>query len=148
MKEALKTILEIQDLDMKMLRLMRVKKERAKEIEQIEALRKELHQQTTEKEIEIAELGKQAQVFEQKIQEITSKMKKLESQQGSIKKVEEFNAITQEMTALERDRISTEQKVSDLVDKRVAGEELLNKIKESSSRLRDQQLGIGKRDSR
>lgn len=131
MKEALKTILEIQDLDMKMLRLMRVKKERAKEIEQIEALRKELHQQTTEKEIEIAELGKQAQVFEQKIQEITSKMKKLESQQGSIKKVEEFNAITQEMTALERDRISTEQKVSDLVDKRVAGEELLNKIKET-----------------
>ncbi len=40
MKEALKTILEIQELDMKMLRLMRVKKERVKEIEQIEALRK------------------------------------------------------------------------------------------------------------
>ena len=49
MKEALKTILEIQELDMKMLRLMRVKKERLKEIEQIEALRKELHQQTHRK---------------------------------------------------------------------------------------------------
>ena len=58
-------------------------------------------------------------------------MKKLESQQGSIKKVDEFNALTQEMTALERERITTEQKVSDLVDKRVAEEELLNKIKES-----------------
>jgi uncharacterized protein len=131
MKEALKTILEIQDLDMKMLRLMRVKKERLKEIEQIEALRKELHHQTTEKESEIAELSKQAHAFEQKIQEIASKMKKLESQQGSIKKVEEFNALTQEMTALERERITTEQKVSDLVDKRVAEEELLNKIKET-----------------
>lgn len=131
MKEALKTILEIQELDMKMLRLMRVKKERLKEIDQIEALRKELHQQLTEKENEITEFSKQAQTLEQKIQEISVKMKKLESQQGSVKKVEEFNALTQEMTSLERDRIATEQKVSDLVDKRVAEEELLNKIKES-----------------
>ena len=53
MKEALKTILDIQELDMKMLRLMRVKKERLKEIEQIEALRKELHEQLTVKETEI-----------------------------------------------------------------------------------------------
>ena len=83
MKEALKTILEIQELDMKMLRLMRVKKERLKEIEQIEALRKELHQQLTEKETEITEYGKQAQMLEAKIQEITAKMKKLESQQSS-----------------------------------------------------------------
>ncbi len=131
MKEALKTILEIQDLDMKMLRLVRVKKERLKEIEQIEALRKELHQQTTEKENEITDLNKQTLSFEHKIQDIAIKMKKLEGQQGSIKEVKEFNAITQEMTALERERITTEQKMSDLVDKRVAAEELLNKIKET-----------------
>lgn len=131
MKEALKTILEIQDLDMKMLRLMRVKKERLKEIEQIEVLRKELHQQTTEKENEIVELNKQIQTFEMKIQETTSKMKKLEAQQGSIKEVKEFNAITQEMTALERERINIEQKLSDLVDKKVAAEDLLNKIKDT-----------------
>ena len=131
MKEALKKILEIQELDMKMLRLMRVKKERKKEIEQIDALRKELHQQLDEKGNEITELGKQSQTLEQKIQEVVAKMKKLESQQGSVKKVEEFNAITQEMTSLEREKIATEHKVSDLVDKRVAEEELLNKIKES-----------------
>lgn len=131
MKEALKAILDIQDLDMKMLRLMRVKKERQKEIEQIEALRKELHLQISEKEKEIEEFLKQSQVLEQKIQEITGKTKKLEAQQGSIKKVEEFNALTQEMTALEREKINTEQKLSDLVDKRVAEEEMLTKIKES-----------------
>lgn len=131
MKEALKTILEIQDLDMKMLRLMRVKKERLKEIEQIEALRKELHQQMTEKENEIVELNKQTQNFELKTQETASKMKRLEAQQGSIKEVKEFNAITQEMTALERERVNIEQKLLDLVDKRVAAEELLNKIKET-----------------
>lgn len=131
MKESMKTILDIQELDMKMLRLMRVKKERQKEIEQIESLRKELRQQQTDKEGEITELSKQIQVLEQKIQETVAKMKKLESQQGSIKKVEEFNAITQEMTALERERIAVEQKVSDLVDKRVAEEEMLQKIKDS-----------------
>ncbi len=131
MKEALKAILDIQELDMKMLRLMRVKKERQKEIEQIEALRKELHLQISEKEKEIEEFLKQSQVLEQKIQEIVGKTKKLEAQQGSIKKVEEFNALTQEMTALEREKIHTEQKLSDLVDKRVAEEEMLTKIKES-----------------
>jgi predicted nucleic acid-binding Zn-ribbon protein len=131
MKEALKTILDIQELDMKMLRLMRVKKERLKEIEQIEALRKELHEQLTVKETEITDLNKHIVTFEQKIQDNAEKVKKLESQQGSIKKVEEFNALTHEMTALERERIATEQKVSDLVDKRVAEEDLLGKIKES-----------------
>lgn len=131
MKEALKTILDMQELDMKMLRLMRVKKERLKEIEQIEALRKELHEQLTEKETEISDFNKQILSYEQKIQEIVDKVKKLESQQGTIKKVEEFNALTQEITASERERIATEQKVSDLVDKRVAAEELLAKIKES-----------------
>lgn len=131
MKEALKTILDIQELDMKMLRLMRVKRERLNEIDQIEALRKELHEQLTVKEGEITDLNKHIVAFEQKIQDIADKTKKLETQQSSIKKVEEFNALTHEMTALEREKIATEQKVSDLVDKRVAEEELLGKIKES-----------------
>jgi len=127
----MQTILAIQNLDMKMLRLMRVKKERQKEIEQIEQLRKELHQQIAGKEVEVTEHSQQIQAYEQKIQEIVGKVKKLETQQSSIKKVEEFNALTHEMTTLERERIAVEQKVSDLVDKRVAEEELLEKIKTS-----------------
>lgn len=110
---------------------MRMKKERLKEIEQIEALRKELHLQLTEKEKELQELGTQVQIFEQKIQENLAKTKKLEAQQNFIKKIDEFNALTQEMTALERERVSVEQKISDLVDKRVVEEEFLLKIKES-----------------
>lgn len=131
MKEAMKTVLEIQELDMKMLRLMRVKKERRKEIEQIEGLRKELKQQMSEKEVEIVELSKQIQTLENKVQEIVDKLKKLETQQSSVKKVDEFNALTQETTALEREKISIEHKISDFVDKKVAEEELLQKIKES-----------------
>lgn len=131
MQESLKQILDIQELDMKMLRLMRVKKERQKEIQQIEDLRKELHQQQTDKETEITEVNKTIQAHEQKVQEIQTKVKRLESQQSSIKKVDEFNAMTQEITSAERERVALEQRLSDLVDKRVAEEEILEKIKES-----------------
>ncbi len=131
MQESLKIILDVQELDMKMLRLMRLKKERRKELGQIEDLRKELHIQLQEKEKEIEDLHKHVQSMESKIQEIVAKIKKLEGQQASIKKVDEFNAITQEMTSAERERISLEQKTSDLVDKRVAEEELLERIRES-----------------
>jgi len=130
-QESLKTILEIQELDMKMLRLMRVRKERSVELEQIADLRRELHAQLDEKAKEIEELSKTIVIMEGKIQDSVTKIKKLEGQQSSIKKVDEFNALTQEMTALEREKIATEQKTSDLVDKRVFEEEMLEKIKES-----------------
>jgi len=133
MRESLRQILDIQELDMKMLRLMRVKKERQKELEQIDSLRKELREQLTDKEQEITELNKVISAQEQKIQEIATKIKRFETQQNSIKKVDEFNALTQEITAAEREKIALEQKVSDLVDKRVAEEEILEKIKESLS---------------
>jgi len=142
MLEGLKEILDIQELDMKMIRLMRVKKERIKELQQIEDLRKELHQQTKLKETEIEELGKNIQGLEQKIQEVNAKIKKLESQQMNIKKADEFNALTQEMTQAERERIALEQKVSDLVDKRVAEEEMLTKIRDSLKSSEESSLNL------
>jgi predicted nucleic acid-binding Zn-ribbon protein len=131
MLDDLKEILDVQELDMKMIRLMRVKKERLKELQQIADLRKELHVQTHEKEVEIEELGKNIQALELKIQEVNAKIKKFESEQINIKKADEFNAITQAMTQAERERIAIEQKVSDLVDKRLAEEEMLARIKDS-----------------
>lgn len=131
MLEDLKDILDIQELDMKMLRLLRVKKERLKELGQIEDLRKELRQQLTDKQAEIEEHAKSIHQFEHKIQETVARIKKLEHQQSQVKKADEFNALTQEMTHAERQRIADEQKVSDLVDKRAAEEEMLEKIKES-----------------
>jgi uncharacterized protein len=144
LQEHLRLILDIQELDMKIIRLMRVRKERQKEIEQIESLRKELKEQLTEKENEIGELNKSIHSLEEKIQEINAKHKKLEAQQTAIKKVEEFNALTQEMTAAERERIALEQKVSDLVDKRVAEEELFEKIKESLKTSEESSLALEK----
>ena len=131
MQEALKVIIDIQDFDMKMIRLMRLKKERQKELQQIEALRKELYVQYEDKEKEIQELEKTVQAQEVKIQDINAKMKRIETQQSNIKKADEFTALTQEMTAAEREKLSVEQKVSDLVDRKNAEEELLEKIKSS-----------------
>ena len=144
MQEALKVIIDIQDFDMKMIRLMRLKKERQKELQQIEDLRKELKVQYSEKEKEIAELDKDVQTHEQKIQDAVAKIKRIEAQQANIKKADEFTALTQEMTAAEREKISIEQKVSDLVDKKNAEEELLEKIKQSLKNSEESSLALEK----
>lgn len=131
MLQTLKVILDIQEFDMKMIRLMRLKKERSKELAHIDSLRKELHAQQTEKQTEIAELSRAIVAQETKICEIKERIKKLEVRQNVVKKVDEFNALTQEMTSSERERIATEQIASDLIDKRSLEEEILGKIKES-----------------
>lgn len=131
MLPSLKVVLDIQELDMKMIRLMRLKKERLKELEHIDSLRQELTKQQSDKEIEIADLNRTLSAQEVKIVEIKEKIKKLEGKQNTVKKVDEFNALTQEMTTSERERIATEQIASDLIDKRNLEEEILEKIKES-----------------
>jgi predicted nucleic acid-binding Zn-ribbon protein len=121
MLQDLKVVLDIQELDMKMIRLMRLKKERMKELDHIDSLRQELHKQQGEKQEEIAELNRV----------IVNQETKIETKQNTVKKVDEFNALTQEMTSSERERIATEQIASDLIDKRNLEEEILAKIKES-----------------
>lgn len=142
MRQDLKDILAVQDIDMKMIRLMRVKHERQKELKQLEDLRSELRAQQTEKQKEIDELSKAISAFEEKIQEINAHIKKLEQQQSAVKKADEFNALTQMMTQAERERIAIEQKVSDLVDKRVAEEESLEKVKASLSTSEESSLAL------
>lgn len=131
MLSELKVILEIQELDMKMIRLMRLKKERMKELQHIESLRRDLRQQQVDKEAELSELSRTITNQETKIQEIQERVKKLESRQSSVKKVDEFNALTHEMTQAEREKIAAEQLASDLIDKRALEEEILEKIKSS-----------------
>jgi uncharacterized protein len=117
MNQNLTSILSIQDIDMKMIRLMRVKHERLKEIKQLEDLRTELKAQQSEKQKELDELSKTIVSYEEKIQESNNHIKKLEHQQSMVKKADEFNALTQAMTQAERERIAIEQKVSDLSKK-------------------------------
>ena len=131
MLEALKAILEIQEYDMKMLRLMRLKIARLKELQHIDNLRQELRQQQTIKEQEIVEMSRSIASQESRIVEVKDRLKKLEAKQSSVKKVDEFNALSQEIAASERERITCETGASDLIDKRNLEEEILEKIKAS-----------------
>ena len=58
-------------------------------------------------------------------------MQKLESQQSSVRKVEEFNALTHEISALEREKAAKEQRLSDNYDKLGTEEEFLKNLKAS-----------------
>lgn len=60
---------------------------------------------------------------------MTDKYKKLEGQQASVKRVEEFNALTQEMTTVEREKVALETQTSNILDRKVAEEEILEKSK-------------------
>ncbi len=131
MREALKVILSIQELDIKMIRLMRLKRQRQDELRQIAQLKQELLEQLDNKQVEIAELADECLLYERKIEDHKEKIKKLEGQQTSIKKIEEFNALTKEIATLEREKGSSEQMLSNLVDKKAAEEEIYEKTKAS-----------------
>jgi predicted nucleic acid-binding Zn-ribbon protein len=131
MHPSLKVVLDIQEYDMKMIRLMRLKKERMSELKHIDSLRQELKQQQINKETDITELNRSISDQEMKISDLKERIKKLEAKQNSVKKVDEFNALTQEMTACAREKVTLEQATSDMIDKRTLEEEFLEKIKES-----------------
>lgn len=130
-QEALKTILKIQELDIKMIRLMRVKNERRKELLNIHALKEDMSKRVSEKEKSILGLKKDIRLGETRIKEFQEKVAKLEEQQGSVKKMDEFNALTHEITNIGKEKNQLEQKLSDLLDKQSQEEELLTSLKES-----------------
>ena len=131
LRQALKVMLDVQELDIQMIRLTRLKRERIAELEKIRSLRDDLHHQVVLKESEVIELKKQAKIMEAEMSEISSKSQKLEAQQSTVKKVEEFNALTHEISSLERERSAKEQRLSGYYDKLVVEEDFLKNLKSS-----------------
>lgn len=131
MLKALKIILDVQEIDMQMIQLMRLKSERQKDLANINGVKADLRHQAETKEAEIVDLKKLIRLMEGELTDVKSKIKKLESQQNSIKKVEEFNALSHEMSQADRERVVKEQRLSDHVDKLAAEEEALKAINES-----------------
>jgi predicted nucleic acid-binding Zn-ribbon protein len=146
MLKALKTILKIQELDMQMIQLMRLKTERLKDLANINIVKTYLREKATAKEQEILELKKNSRLMEGEVAEVGAKLKKLESQQNAIKKVEEFNALSQEMSQADRERAAKEQRLSDILDKLTVEEDSLKHIQESldstteSSKVLEQEI--------
>lgn len=131
MQAALQQIIDIQDLDMKMIRLMRLKRERRDEQTKLHQLRAELHEQMRAKQQELHELKRSAQSIEFRVSEILERIKKLENQQLSLKKVDDFNACTHEINLAERERQSLEGQLNEMMEKASIEEEILEKIQES-----------------
>jgi len=130
-------LLAIQELDIKMIRLMRVKNERKKELEKLHVLQEDVKQQVERKETQIKDLKVEIRLGETQIKEIEDKVTRLEQQQSSVKKMDEFNALTHEITQAGRERHAIEQKVSDLMDKQTAEEELLVALRENHKATQD-----------
>lgn len=131
MLNALKVILEIQELDMKMIQLMLLKRQRQKEMDNINTNKSSLGQRVADKETEILEIKKLTRLTEGDLNEVLAKIKKLESQQNAIKKVDEYNAITHEISSADRERLAKEQRLSDLYDRLAAEEEVLKNLNEN-----------------
>jgi predicted nucleic acid-binding Zn-ribbon protein len=131
MQESLNLILKIQELDIKMIRLMRVKKERLRELEKINNSKKSIEGQSSEKEKHVMELKKEIRLGETQIKEIQEKVSKLEGQASAVKKMDEFNALTQEIQTAGKEKHLIEQRLSDLLDRIAAEEDQLVTLKEN-----------------
>tara|TARA_A100001015_G_C14906111_1_gene678412 strand:- start:356 stop:1126 length:771 start_codon:yes stop_codon:yes gene_type:complete len=147
MLEALKNILDIQEFDMKMIRLMRLKSERKKELDGIYSLRKELGDQLVAKDDEIKKIKASIRIGEGEVTEVEARIKNLEAQQSNVKKLDEFNALSQQLNTTEKERAIAEQKLNSLGDQLVQEESILENLKEtlksseeSSQRLEEEIL--------
>lgn len=131
MLKALKIILDIQEFDMQMIQLMGLKHERQRDLANINAVKTDLKKQSEAKENEITESKKVIRLMEGELTDLKAKIKKLETQQNSIKKVDEFNALSHEMSQADRERVAKELRLSDNIDKLAAEEEALKAINDS-----------------
>lgn len=131
MHKALAMILEIQELDMQMIQLMRIKNERRHDLENLKVTKDDLQRKVAFKEDEIFELKKSARLIEGELNEVVARLKKLENQQSAVKKVDEFTALSQEMAQADRERIAKEQRLSDILDRCLAEEDILKNINET-----------------
>lgn len=114
-----------------MIRLMQVKMGRRKELEKIGQLKTDIERKVEDKEQQIKEIKTDIRLGETQLKEIGERVLKLEGQQAAVKKMDEFNALTQEMTQAGRERSAIEHRLSDLTDKQAHEEDLLVSLKES-----------------
>lgn len=133
LNDDLSLILDIQELDMQMLQLMRLKRERKRELENINAIKSDLSIQIKTKDSDVLELKTLIKIGEDELKEIQERLKELEHKQSAVKKVDEFNALSHEMSQADKQRALKEQNLSDLMDKLAQEEEILKNIKESLS---------------
>jgi predicted nucleic acid-binding Zn-ribbon protein len=145
MFRALVVILEIQKYDMEMIQLWRLKNQRQAELQNIYNIQADLEKQVLIQNSQITEMKMLIRLMEGDLAEVQAKIKKLEAQQNSVKKLDEFNALTHESAQADKERIQKEAKLSELMEKLAAEEEALKTLnqtldttKESSKALEEE----------
>lgn len=131
MLKALKHILKIQELDMQLIQLMRLKMGRLHELDNLKGIKDNLSKQIAIKQAELADLKINQKLSEAEVSDVQARIKKLEAQQNAVKKLEEFNALTHEMSHSEKDRTAKEQRLSDIIDHLHNEEEALKALNET-----------------
>lgn len=137
MLKALKHILKIQELDMQLIQLMRLKTGRIHELENLKGIKDNLAKQIEIKEGEINDLKVNQRLSEGEVNDILAKIKKLEAQQNAVKKLDEFNVLTHEMSQAEKERTGKEQRLGDLIDQLHTEEEALKALNDTLTTTRE-----------
>lgn len=137
LKHTLKHILKIQELDMQLIQLMRLKTGRLQELENLKGIKDNLTKQIGVKEAEISDLKINQKLSEAEVSDVQARIKKLEAQQNAVKKLEEFNALTHEMSQSEKERTGREQRLSDISEHLDNEEEALKVLNETLKSARD-----------
>lgn len=127
----LKELLEVQEMDMQMLRLIRLKRERMKELKNLATVRNDLLAQCKNKHDEVMEIRSTIRLREIEILEIQDRIKNAEKKQDSVKKVEEFNALAQEVATAEREKNQLQHRIADDEERLTSDEEVLEKLKQN-----------------
>jgi len=133
MMEALHKILELQELDMNMIRLMDLKRKRQRELDDINAHRGDLEGQVLAKENTVLELKKNIKLAEVRTREVDERIDELEKKQAAVKKVDEFNALSREITTAGRQKAGVLKEVAEYEERLVVQEEVLVGLRESLS---------------
>lgn len=138
----LPTILKIQDLDMQMIRLLGLRKTRLKELQQLAQVRKDSELKVESRQGARLELEKNVRLIEGDVEVLIANQKKLEAQQASVKKIEEFNAMMQQVASLKQERDKKERILAELHERKQLVEEQLDEEKKQLQELIDNSLTL------
>ncbi|RDB31793.1 zinc ribbon domain regulatory protein CdsZ [Candidatus Similichlamydia laticola] len=131
MLDALKKIIKIQDLDLKMIRLIRLKEAKHQELLALLKLKQGIEGKLSVCQGEIETIKQELKRYNREIAEFVKKMEKLEEHQDLAKRVEDFNALAQAITQLQREKLQTEQKITVLTEKRQVEQEAADSMEKT-----------------
>lgn len=130
MFKKLLTILDIQEIDMKMLRLLQLRQTHRDRLKSIHDAQEKLRERLRVQHEKVLSLKKDIKTEEGEIAEVSEKIKKLEGQQSLVKRVDEFNALTHETSEAERKRTAKEQRLRGINENLMTEEELMSNIQQ------------------